>query len=259
MKTYDRLYQLDTLLRQARYPVPMAQLTTELGCSRATMQRLLDELRDRYAAPLEYVRPSDTNLKGGWRYLPEAPHFELPGLWFSGEEVQALLVMDQLLSHLQTSTLGVKLTPLRTRLQKLLSTASHTTLAHKVRILEQAARPVGAAFASVAHALAQAQQLQLEYYSREHGTVSHRTVSPQRLVRYRDQWYVDAYCHSKQGLRTFAVASIKQAQVLNETAQLCDAAQLDVELGSSYGIFSGVPTHTAVLRFALNCRMISSW
>jgi len=68
-------------------------------------------------------------------------------------------------------------------------------------------------------------------------------------VHYRDNWYVDAWCHLQQALRTFALDRIRRAQVLKEAAKAVPEARLERYFASSYGIFGGEPRHEAVLVF----------
>jgi hypothetical protein len=53
-------------------------------------------------------------------------------------------------------------------------------------------------------------------------------VSPQRLVHYRDNWYLDAWCHLRGGLRSFAVDAILAATVLPAKADDVPEATMDV-------------------------------
>ena len=77
-----------------------------------------------------------------------------------------------------------------------------------------------------------------------------RTVSPQRITHYRDNWYLDAWDHDREALRSFAVDRITQARLLDEAARDLDEAVLDQHLASSYGIFSGEPRGWATIVFS---------
>ncbi|MDP7660069.1 MAG: WYL domain-containing protein, partial [Gammaproteobacteria bacterium] len=85
-----------------------------------------------------------------------------------------------------------------------------------------------------------------------------RQISPQRLVYYRDNWYLDAWCHVRKGLRTFSVDVINDATVLPRRAREISDKTLDETLGAGFGIFSGKKTQSAVLRFSpLRARWVS--
>ena len=81
-------------------------------------------------------------------------------------------------------------------------------------------------------------------------TQSDRTISPQQLIYYRDNWYIAAYCHYRNELRVFAIDNISSAKILEQSAELIDPEQLEEFLTSSYGIFSGIAQHIAVLEFS---------
>ncbi|MDD3762454.1 MAG: WYL domain-containing protein [Nevskiales bacterium] len=243
MKSFEHVYRLHRLLKASRYPVPFERVQEELECSRATTNRVLAYLRDILNAPLETCREPR-----GYRYTDEA--YELPGFWFSAEELQSLLTLQQLLATFQPGLLDDALSPLRQRLADILkSQGLSVDNAARVRLLRAAARPPGRHFAVVAAAVLQRKRLQIDYLSRATAQTSEREISPQRLAHYRDNWYLDAWCHRSNGLRTFALDCIQNATALDREADEVESDQLDQELGTSYGIFSGTPTATAVLRF----------
>jgi predicted DNA-binding transcriptional regulator YafY len=69
-------------------------------------------------------------------------------------------------------------------------------------------------------------------------------VSPERLIYYRGNWYLDAWCHEKEAMRRFAIDAVRLASVLEEPAlEVAASGQ------QGYGIFSGPVEHTAVLLF----------
>ena len=93
-------------------------------------------------------------------------------------------------------------------------------------------------------------RLRIVYFARGSVQSAERIVSPRRLVYYRDNWYLEAWCHLRKGLRVFALDSIEDASLLEDAARNVPEAQLERELSGSYGIFAGTPTQRAVLRFS---------
>ncbi|MHA7223034.1 helix-turn-helix transcriptional regulator [Arthrobacter sp. RHLT1-20] len=55
-------------------------------------------------------------------------------------------------------------------------------------------------------------QLRLRYFSPQRDTVSERNVDPLRLYSLDNTWYLEAYCHSAQGLRNFRLDRIEELQ-----------------------------------------------
>src|SRR5436190_1934813 len=107
----------------------------------------------------------------------------------------------------------------------------------------------GEAFNTVAQATLKRQKLWLEYHARSTNEVTERTVSPQRIVHYREAWYLDAWDEGKDALRSFSIDRIRRATVVDERALDVPEAELDEHYATAYGIFGGKADKVAVLRF----------
>ena len=245
MDRFHRYYYLHRILTSRRLPVSRAALERDLECSRATINRIIDELRN-IGAPIEYVR-----AQNGYRYAPGAA-FELPGIWFSPSELEALFIAEHLLERAEPGLLADTLGPLRQKLQKIfaLEHLGRGELARRVRILRMGGRSAGRFFNVVADALTRRRRLFIEYHSRSHDEVTKREISPQRLVHYRDNWYLDAWCHLRKELRSFAIERIKSIRLPDRAARDISDRKLDAHFATAYGIFAGTPNEVAVLRFS---------
>jgi predicted DNA-binding transcriptional regulator YafY len=254
-----RLYRIETLIR-ARGCVSFKALLDELEVSPATLKRDLEYLRSRLGAPIEYDR--DAN---GYRFgsTPLAgPRHELPGLWFDQTELYSLLMAQQLLAGLDTDGLLARhLQPLLDRIRQLLASNGSgdqaagdaaERLLQRVKIVGAQRRPVPARFFErVSAALLQRRRLHLRYLTRQRREVSERDVSPQRLVHYRNTWYLDAWCHRVRALRRFALDAIEEAHVLDADppAREMPLDAVAAEMDAGYGIYAGGKRRWAVLHF----------
>ena len=248
MNVFDRIYALHKQLAGARRPIAKATLEARLECSPATVKRLIRDMRLYLDAPIEY----DREYNGYYYDRDTDAHFELPGLWFSAGELISLLALDQLLESVQPGLLSADLAPVRRRVERILDSRAMGAgeLSQRTRVLRATARAPGAAFADVASGLALRRRLNITYHGRARDTRSQREVSPQRLVYYRDNWYLDAWCHDARGLRSFSLDRIKAAEVRDSAAHEMTADALDAALAAGYGIFSGPAEATAILRFS---------
>jgi predicted DNA-binding transcriptional regulator YafY len=247
MDRFDRIYDLHKVLSVSRYPVSRKKLEIELQCSRATVKRIIDSMRLYLNAPIEY----DQKLNGYYYDRQGGEMYELPGIWFNASELHALLSVQQLLTQVQPGLLEKQLSPLKQSISRLLNLHKEKgdELVQRIRILQVASRQTGEAFQTVAGATASRKRLQIHYYKRSSDETDERVLSPQRLVYYRDNWYLDAWCHLRKGLRTFALDNIQQARLLDTRAKDVDSDTLNAHYSSAYGIFSGTATQTATLRF----------
>jgi len=249
MDKFDRIFQLHAILAARKTAIPLEDLTARLECSKATLHRTMNVLRDTLRAPVVFDAPG-----GGYRYAAAnaTGSFELPGLWFTPVELQALAVMQRLLKDVGGGLLNEHLGPLSRRLDEL---TRHRRLhlgeaASRLRFPAIASRPAGPAFQAVASATLQRTKLWIEYHARGTDERSERTVSPQRLTHYRESWYLDAWDEGKAALRCFAIDRILRATPLDQRALDVADIELDAHYASAYGIFGGVADKMAVLRFS---------
>jgi predicted DNA-binding transcriptional regulator YafY len=249
MDKYDRIFQLHRALAGRRTPVSADDLMARLDCSRATLYRVIAFLRDRLGAPIEH----DAD-RAGFVYAPtvDGRPYELPGLWFTAAELQALVAFRQLLENLGGGLLAEHLRPAAQRIEQLLQ---HGRLRldevpRRIRLLGGVGRLPGDAFEDVAAAVLQRRRLRFVYRGRARDAATDRDVSPQRLAHYRDNWYLDAFDHGRDGLRIFAIDRISQPRVLAEAARDLPDTELDEHYASAFGIFAGKANRVAVLRFS---------
>ncbi len=176
----------------------------------------------------------------------------MPGLWLSPEELVALLTIQRLIEQVQPGLVGLKLGPLKKKLTQLLQTKGlgAADIESRIRMTSAGKRSLELkSFETVALATIARKRLEITHRNRERGETVKRTISPQQLVHYRDNWYVDAWCHLRTGFRSFGVDAIDDADILDEPAMEVDAAELRRVTQASYGIFAGQPKAWAVLRF----------
>jgi predicted DNA-binding transcriptional regulator YafY len=176
-------------------------------------------------------------------------------LWFDESELYSLLMAQQLLAGLDTGGLLARhLQPLLDRIHHLLGSGegreAAERLMQRVKIVSALRRPVPSRFFErVSAGLLDRRRIHLRYLTRGRGQVSERDVSPQRLVHYRNTWYLDAWCHSADALRRFALDAIEEATVLETGALEVPMDTVQGEMDAGYGIYAGGQQRWAVLLF----------
>lgn len=250
MDRYERILTLHRLLKSARYPLALPRLMDELSCSRATLYRDIAFLRDALGAPVE----SAGGEQAAFRYESgEGERFELPGLWLTSDELSALMALNALMERSDPGVLTGTLAPFKARIERLLSeqAGGRDVPVERIRVVPYGARRLDQhVFRIVAGAVLERRRLRFRYRARTTDADSRRQVSPQRLTHYRDNWYLDAWDHDRDALRSFAIDRIAEAQTLDAPAQDIAGTELDQALASSYGIFAGAPKAWATVRFS---------
>jgi predicted DNA-binding transcriptional regulator YafY len=248
MEKWDKIVTLHRLLLSRKYPVPLPDILDDLECSRATFHRLRRFMVDRLEAPL--VRDKKY---GGYTYAhQEGKRYELPGVWFTTDELEALSCFEHLLISLHANILGPVIAPARAQLDKFLKAQliSRKNWLNRIKIIPIASRSTDAAILHcIADGVLHAKKVTITYRSLTSEEKSTRTISPQTLLRYRDNWYVDAWCHLREDLRTFSVNRILDATLHKEKSKQLTAEALEQHFSDAYGIFSGKAEHVAEILF----------
>ncbi len=247
MDRTERFYRIRRLLLE-KGALTRREVEEQLEVSHSTFKRDIEYMRDRLNVPILWSAERQAYVLD-----PEAEAEELPGVWFTPAEVYALLEIEHLLGQLEPGLLGRQLEPLKARLSQVIEAgdAGHHEVRRRIKVLPMGTRRVARdVFETLSVALLNRKRVEIRHLRRATGQESRRVVSPQRLVHYRYNWYLDAWCHGRDDLRTFAVDAIRDARVLDQAADDVADADLDRVLRAGYGIFAGEATETAVLRFS---------
>ncbi|PCJ30908.1 MAG: hypothetical protein COA90_07685 [Gammaproteobacteria bacterium] len=247
MDKRDKLYQLHRIFSQAYGTlVSKAHLLSELECSDSTLKRRINDLRDTYGAPLEYSAD-----KHGWFYR-KGQRFELPGLWFNDQELYALLVLEQLLENLDTGLISEQLSIAKDKIKVLLSSKidPEENISNKLRLINVFHRQFDEnIFKEIAKATFDERQVEIDFINRQKQQKTTRVISPQRIVHYKDNWYLDCYCHLRNELRTFSIDGISKVTQCHQKSHIIAPKEIDEATQQTYGIFSGSSSNRAVLHF----------
>lgn len=224
-------------------------LMRELEISKSTLNRDINKLKDQMGVPIEFDRD-----QSGYVLTQDHEMNSLPGLWFNQEEILALVSLQQLLEQLQPGLLGPKLSPIRQRLHDLMKQKGLDSqdAAKRIKILYAGKRSVQPEFfETLAAATLSRHQIAIDHYSRQNGKSQERVLSPQKLVHYRDNWYLLAWCHTRHALRSFSVDAIQTVKTLSDVAHEVEPTLLDAAIGEGYGIFGGAALKIAKLVFSI--------
>jgi len=249
MDRTERFYKIDSLLH-SRGVVPIEEFLKVLEVSRATFIRDIEYMRERLNAPIQWSKADGGYSYASGKHIRQQP---LPGLWFNAEEAYALLMMQSLLTEIQPGLLGPHIEPLKARLRAVIESGNHSAqeVESRIKLLNVAARPVPDRFFEiVAAALLGGQRLHIRYHGRAKDDVTEREVSPQQLMFHRGNWYLAAWCHKQEAMRSFSMDAIEAATTLRKKIKAVPKKELSGFVGQGYGIFAGSEVRWARMRFS---------
>ncbi len=166
MDRFDRIFRIHSLLKNRCTPISLKQLMEQLECSKATADRDIKALRDYLNAPVEYNRELN-----GYIYNQQSASkpFELPGLWFSTEELHGLLICQQILQNISPGLLSQQIDSLQNRINLMLNreNSRHPMIADKIQFTTVGRRlKDDSQFKRIATALLGDKQIGINYIAR---------------------------------------------------------------------------------------------
>jgi|WetSurMetagenome_2_1015567.scaffolds.fasta_scaffold00057_26 proteasome accessory factor C len=248
MDKWEKVAVLHRLLKTGKYSIPKEHILRTLECSEATFHRIRGFMQSRLGAPIEY----DRKHQGYYYNETEDGPFELPGFWLTQNEIEALLCMDNAVESLQQSFFCDILAPIRNRFEPLLAPqkTSLAALRNRVKILSIGSRQCDqTVFKTAAEAVLRRKRLLIEHKDLAGDNPLQRIISPYALVRYRDNWYMDGFCHLRSGLRTFSLNRICSARFASGKFHREPEDKIRSFFAEAYGMFTGPATNTAIIDF----------
>lgn len=233
-------------ISQVHKSIEISKLAKLYECSEKTVRRDLQVLIEECNAPW-FIHNSQI-----FKDQSKSHTIEIHGYWFTKQEIESLFALNQIIEQLSPGGLKTQLHPFQEKLHQLLKTeVTGKNLTQFVKLIEISDSHIPESiFQTITQAFAEQKQLKITYWIRSRDEYSERTISPQQLVRYKDNWKLDAWCHLKSDLRTFALEAIQEIELLNQTRHVTPQEALKNHFQSSYGIFAGKADKQAILKFS---------
>jgi proteasome accessory factor B len=240
----ERMLRIHQALSAGRHP-NAESLAREIEVATKTIRRDLEFMRDRLNLPIAFDR-----ARNGFGYTEDVSAF--PTMQITEGEIFALVVAEKALQQYRGTSFEKPLLSALRKMQQALpdtitlnlagieQTISFRTRAEPILNLE--------IFEALARAVAQRQQLKLHY--RKPGQPAEpRLVDAYHLANINGEWYLFAYDHARQDLRTFVPARIQSVHPTGKTFARPQKFSLEKRLRDSFGVHSGKGEYQVVIRF----------
>lgn len=241
----ERILEIDRQIRAGKYPNARS-LAVELEVSERTVYQDRQFLLDRLRAPLAYDR-----RRGGWYYTD--PTWALPAvLMTEGELLAFFLSVEVARRYLGTAFEA----PLRAAVAKI--TAG---LKEKVTVsLEElrtcytfATSPVVAVkeelLLDLDRAIRERRRVKMHYYTASRDVQQTRVVEPYHLYNLRGDWYLIAFDHLRQAVRTFHAGRVAWWEVLPDHFERDSGFSVETWMAQAFQMERGEEPVEVVIRF----------
>jgi predicted DNA-binding transcriptional regulator YafY len=250
---YERYSWFHGQVKAGRHP-NARKLSEAYEISEKQAQRDIEFMRDRLDAPFVFCAD-----KRGYEYGRDG--YELPPVWFRGDELLALCLAQRLATALPDLRLKKSLYQLLEKFLTFRFLDSAPTIAEfsrKVSVKNiEYYRVKEETFRAVAAALFGDVSMEIDYFTPHKQEASHRLIQPLHLLCYMGRWHLIAYCTLKKGLRDFALSRIRALALSPERIRLPKTLPpIKDYIRRNFGVMSGEESTEVCLRFKPE---VSSW
>lgn len=219
-------------------------LTKELGCTRMQLNRLLNKLKDK-----GYWTDYDKEKKG--YVLIESQHPSLDEV--PVDKFYLVLQLIKIAKELNLENINPELSS-KNLIWEILGKNNidyENPMSLPVRYLSIINREQSnKILPKLYKAVIQKRQVSISYRDGKNN-LTRRSISVQQILNYRNNWYIDAYCHERNDWRIFAVDRIETIRQIQRYYSAPKLTSSDIaKRESAFGLFSGKANQIAVLHFA---------
>ena len=241
----ERMVRIHQALQAKRYPNANT-LSAEMEVCSKSIHRDLDFMRDRLNLPIEYDA-----TKFGYHYTEEVKDF--PTLQITEGEIFALIVAEKALQQYRGTSFEKPLLSALRKMEQALPDTISLSLADVSQTISfrTRAEPILDldTVDTLAKATAGARQLELTYRKPGQQQTELRVVDPYHLANINGEWYLFAFDHLRNDIRTFVPARIKSMRETGKTFQRQKKFSVEDRLRGSFGVHSDQGEFNIVIRF----------
>ncbi len=242
----ERMLRMHQELQSGNYP-NASKLSRELEVSTKTIHRDLEFMRSRLNLPIEY-----DGTRFGFYYSEEVSAF--PTMQISEGELLALVVAEKALQQYRGTNLEQPLLSALKKIEQSLPDTVSVSLTDVQQTISfrTSAEPVLdlATFRELSAAAAERQQIELTYRKPGQREPESRVVDPYHLANINGEWYLFAFDHLRNDIRTFVPSRIKGIRRTGRRFVRQGKFSLDQRLRGSFGVHSPEGEFEVVILFS---------
>jgi len=241
----ERMLRIHQAVSSGKFP-NASTLAREIEVATKTIHRDIEFMRDRLGLPIEFAP-----AKNGYAYTEEVSAF--PNLQITEGELLALIVAEKALQQYRGTSFEKPLLSAIKKMEQSLPDTISLNLADVEQTISFRTRAEPILNLEILDALAKAvaRRRQIELLYRKPGQLQpdKRLVDPYHLANINGEWYLFAYDHGRQDIRTFVPARAQSVRPTGRTFERPRKFSLEDRLRGSFGVHSGEGEYDIILRF----------
>lgn len=240
----ERMLLIHKALQRGGFP-NCSRLAEELEVSTKTISRDIDFMRDRMLMPIEYEASEH-----GYCYTREVE--SLPTIDISEGELLALSIAQKALDHYKGTPFEK---PLANAFNKLSASLPDTITANLTELSDTISFKHGQlsnldedTLRLAIKAALEKRVLKFHYKKPGANNPEERHANPYHVTNYLGKWYLLAWDHQREAMRTFLLARASGLEIQNETFEVSPEFSVEDYLWTSFGIWSQTGNHKVAIR-----------
>jgi predicted DNA-binding transcriptional regulator YafY len=242
----ERMLRIHQALQSGKFP-NASTLAQEIEVTSKTIHRDIEFMRDRMNLPIQF----DVKHNG---YFYEGEVSAFPTLQITEGELFALVVAEKALQQYRGTSFERPLLSAIKKMEQSLPDTISLNLADVGQTISfrTSVEPILELkiFDALARAVAQRQQLEMDYRKPGAGKAEARTVDPYHLANINGEWFFFAFDHGRKDFRKFVPARIRGIKPTGKTFERSKKFSLEKQLRDSFGVHSGEGEFDVVIRFS---------
>lgn len=229
-----------------KYP-NASMLSQELEISTKSIHRDLDFMRERMELPVEF-----DGSRRGYYYTENVSAF--PTMQITEGELIAMVVAEKALQQYRGTNFEKPLTSAFKKMTASLPDTISVNMAEWEQTIsfQTRAEPILnlEVFGALGKATARHEQLELKYRKPGQRQIETRVVDPYHLANINGEWFLFAFDHLRNDVRTFVPARIKGMKLTGKTFPRPQKFSLEKRLRDSFGVHSAKGEFQVRIRFS---------
>jgi predicted DNA-binding transcriptional regulator YafY len=239
------MLRIHQALQSGNFP-NASRLAEEIEVAPKTIHRDMEFMRDRMNLPIEF----DAS-RNGYFYNGEVSAF--PSLQITEGELFALVVAEKALQQYRGTSFEKPLLSAIKKMEQSLPDTISLNLSDVGRAISfrTSVEPILdlEVFDTLARAVAERRQLELDYRKPGAERPESRIVDPYHLANVNGEWFLFAFDHTRKDIRKFVPSRMCAIKPTGKTFERSGKFSLEKQLRNSFGIHSGQGEYNVTIRF----------
>ncbi|MGQ9706067.1 MAG: helix-turn-helix transcriptional regulator [bacterium] len=243
-RSFEKIFLIHQLISSNKYP-NREKLANEVGVDKRTITRYVRWMKDFLGAPVDFDKKNN-----GYYY---SRPFDLMPCNLSAKQVLMFFLLNKVAEGLWKEDSSLSVSDIISKIknytdEKIIASVEEKT--DKIDIKIGKPREIDSEiFHNLLESLFEKVQCEISYSSISTGPTI-RIIEPYHLINISGDWYIIAYCHIRDKVRTFALSRINSLKLLKRPFEIRGTFNIEEYLSDSFVLERGEEVYNVKIKFS---------